>query len=180
MRSTTHHHWTSLLVLLAALLPFGPARAEIVQIPIDGKTRAAAQFIQGDADAPAVLLAYDLLEWQGPAYLEQQTQRNWNAGLWQFPTALRADRDLQSRPLHSKAAPPPSPLFSIRHSITRHQIHAQVFHLRGRQARRAAPQSQNGGWFGWNDIPELALPSLHRKIYEQWKARCAPAAPTVR
>lgn len=121
-----------------------------------------------------------LLEWQGHAYLEQQTQRNWNAGLWQFPTALRADRDLQSRPLHSEAAPPPPPLFSIRHSITRHQIHAQVFHLRGRQARRAAPQSQNGGWFGWNDIPELALPSLHRKIYEQWKARCAPAAPTVR
>lgn len=62
MRSTTHHHWASLLVLLAALLPFGPARAEIVQIPIDGKTRAAAQFIQGDADAPAVLLLHGFLQ----------------------------------------------------------------------------------------------------------------------
>jgi A/G-specific adenine glycosylase len=109
-----------------------------------------------------------ILDWQGRGYLEQQAQKEWNAGLWQFPTEVGVDRTSENRRSAGRPLGSGQPLFSLRHTITRHRIQAQVFYLRGALARRAAPKSRAGRWHRWADISHLALSSLHRKVYERW------------
>jgi A/G-specific adenine glycosylase len=94
----------------------------------------------------------------GRVFLQKQPSGHWWAGLWTFPffntkqefkESLRGVKGLDD-------------LGTIRHGVTRYRIELRVFHQR--IARKEGLLQVKGRWVPLGGLPEVALPSPHRKI----------------
>jgi A/G-specific adenine glycosylase len=103
-------------------------------------------------------------------FVRQRREGEVNGGLWEFPQSeVSAGRSPEVVLLHGARLRPDQVerLGQIRHTITRHRIHLEVFH-----ARSGRPPADWGGrWQTLAQLQQLPFSSAHRRIVKWLEGR---------
>lgn len=93
------------------------------------------------------------------------------ASMWSFPTLERKENEtIQQTAVRALSywcgysATGGEVAHELQHSVTRYRIRLHLVRCEPARATRQRTSCQNMGWFEWEELSQLALPSAHRKL----------------
>ena len=111
-----------------------------------------------------------ILETQEKIFLKQNPKGEWWSDLWDFPhVPVKGPRDHKAKAVEFADALPIESFEELdhqKHTVTHHKLHVAPYRFRMKKGKTLPSKEWKGGWFTRQEIEQLPLSSLARKLLQ--------------